>query len=334
MLDPKNGGFKMVANTLVVLGTGGTIAGRAGRAEDVLGYTAGQVPVSDLLAGVVLPKGWLVECVQVAQVDSKDMGVAVWRALLGHVQQQLLRPEVGGVVITHGTDTLEETAYLLHAALPAHKPVVMTCAMRPANAPAPDGPQNLADALLLAAHPGASGVVVVCAGQVFAGSEVQKRHTYRLDAFDAGDAGPLGVVEAGCFRQWRQWPLSPPGAETLLMRLLDTAVWPRVFWVTSHAGADPLAVRRWLPQGPGTEAACEGVLVAGTGNGTLHQALETSLQEATQCGLRVWITTRCHSGVVMGHAGQPWVDCPLPPSKARLALVFDLLLNPHQAACD
>lgn len=319
----------MVADTLVVLGTGGTIAGRAERAGDVLGYTAGQVPVGDLLAGVPQPPGWGVECHQVAQVDSKDMGEHVWRPLLAAVAAHLARPEVGAVVVTHGTDTLEETAYLLHAALPVDKPVVLTCAMRPASAPAPDGPQNLADALVVASTPGARGVVVACAGQVFSGLEVQKRHTYRVDAFDAGDAGALGVVEAGRYRQWRNWPASPTAAADLYQALLNAPLWPRVIWVTSHAGFDSGWVRRLLPTASEDNGACDGLLVAGTGNGTLHQQLEDALAEAQASGIRVWVTTRCHAGVVMGHAPLPWTDCLLPPAKARLALVFDLLLKPR-----
>ena len=104
---------------LVVLGTGGTIAGRARAAGDNVGYTAGEVGVADLLAGVSdmagrLPAlaGWALEAEQVAQIDSKDMGPVVWRALLERVAHHLARPEVAGVVVTHGTDTLEETAWL------------------------------------------------------------------------------------------------------------------------------------------------------------------------------------------------------------------------------
>lgn len=318
----------MAADTLVVLGTGGTIAGRATAAGDVLGYTAGQVPVGDLLSGVDVPPGWCIECHQVAQLDSKDMGEHVWRPLLAQAQAHLERPEVGGLVLTHGTDTLEETAYLLHVALSAHKPVVVTCAMRPATATAPDGPQNLADALLLATCPGAAGVVVVCAGLVFSGLEVQKRHTYRLDAFDAGDAGPLGVVEAGRYRQWRAWPTVPDNARGVQACLLSATQWPRVVWLTSHAGFDGEVVDRLVAPGTDKRLGCDGLLVAGTGNGTLHLALEKALRAAQAMGVRVWITTRCHSGVVMGHVGTAWPDCPLPPAKARLALVLDLLLHP------
>jgi L-asparaginase len=106
-----------------------------------------------------------------------------------------------GVVITHGTDTLEETAFFLHSVLAPAKPVVLTCAMRPATALSPDGPQNVRDAIAVAATAGAQGVTVVCAGTVHSGVDVQKVHTYRLDAFASGDAGPIGYVEEGAVRR-------------------------------------------------------------------------------------------------------------------------------------
>ncbi len=140
---------------VVVLGTGGTIAGRASCASDNIGYTAAQVGVADLLASVpgldAVLAGHRLHSEQVAQVDSKDMGFALWQALASRISDHLAQPDVTGVVITHGTDTLEETAYFLHAVLPLalqnSKPVVLTCAMRPATALSPDGPQNLLDAV-------------------------------------------------------------------------------------------------------------------------------------------------------------------------------------------
>ena len=107
------------------------------------------------LAAVPALAGWLLEARQVAQLDSKDMDFATWQRVAAAVQQQLARPEVAGAVITHGTDTLEETAYFLHRVLAPAKPVVLTAAMRPATALAPDGPQNLFDAVQVAAAPGA-----------------------------------------------------------------------------------------------------------------------------------------------------------------------------------
>lgn len=331
-----------VATTVVVLGTGGTIAGRAQCRDDHTGYTAGQIGVQALLHGIPVPTGHHVEHEQVAQIDSKDMGPAVWRPLLARVQHHLQRPDVAGLVVTHGTDTLEETAYLLQRVLCPAKPVVLTCAMRPATALAPDGPQNLADALLVAAHPGARGVVVVCAGRAHRADAVQKIHPYRLDAFSSGDAGPLGQVEQGRLTLWRAWPAAAEVAgfngnpwpspqhqhDELLPRLLAAEGWPRVETIVSHAGADGVLVRALLAYvGPGV-APLRGLVVAGTGNGTLHQDLQVALQQAQAQGVVVWRTTRCAQGrVVPGDApeqdGIPAIALPL--AQARLALQLALL---------
>src|SRR4051794_9743617 len=125
---------------VVVLGTGGTIAGKAASIGDNIGYTAGQVGVADLLGGIEPPAGVTLVAEQVAQLDSKDMSFEVWQKLAQRCAHWLARPDVAGIVITHGTDTLEETAFFLHSVLAATKPVVLTCAMRPATALAPDGP--------------------------------------------------------------------------------------------------------------------------------------------------------------------------------------------------
>jgi L-asparaginase len=325
-----NKGDVMAVDRLVVLGTGGTIAGQASRPDDTVGYTAGVVPVDALLARVALPGGWRVTCEQVAQVDSKDMGPLVWRALLGRVAHHLAQPDVGGLVITHGTDTLEETAYLVQAVLNPAKPVVLTCAMRPASAPSPDGPLNLADALRVASEPGARGVVVVCAGRIHGALEVQKVHPYRLDPFDSGDAGVVGCLEAGQVRLWRPWPdLAQDFDAGLLTRLLASQDWPRVVWVTNHGGNDGLLVRSLLAaQAAGRQdRPVAGVVVAGTGNGSLHEDLASALQAAQAAGLTVWVTTRCAQGRVLPHGRDDrlWTRTTLPPAKARLALMLALV---------
>src|SRR5512139_1935809 len=112
------------ARTIVVLGTGGTIAGTAASTGDNVGYTAAQIGVAQLVSAVPALRAVALECEQVAQVDSKDMGFAVWRSLALRVQHHLAREEVGGVVVTHGTDTLEETAHFLQRVLAPAKPVV------------------------------------------------------------------------------------------------------------------------------------------------------------------------------------------------------------------
>src|SRR5690349_5601679 len=189
-----------IPQRVLVLGTGGTIAGRAASSDDNIGYVAGQVGVAELLSGIEAPPGIALEAEQIAQVDSKDMEFSIWCALARRCAQALADPAVDGIVITHGTDTLEETAFFLHSVLAASKPVALTCAMRPATALSPDGPQNVRDAIAVAATAGAHGVSVVCAGVVHAAVDVQKTHTYRLDAFASGDAGPLGFVEEGQVR--------------------------------------------------------------------------------------------------------------------------------------
>ncbi len=135
---------------IVILGTGGTIAGTAASPADAIGYTAAQLGVAQLVAGVPALAGLPLESEQVAQLDSKDMDFATWQRLAQRVAAHLARDEVQGVVITHGTDTLEETAYFLHRVLAPAKPVVLTAAMRPATSLQADGPQNLLDAVTLA----------------------------------------------------------------------------------------------------------------------------------------------------------------------------------------
>ena len=320
---------------LVLLGTGGTIAGRADQRSDHVGYRAGEVAVADLLDGIPVPPGWRVQAEQLAQIDSKDIGPGVWRLLLARVRDLLGHPDVGGLVITHGTDTLEETAYLLQRVLAPAKPVVLTCAMRPATALVPDGPQNLADALVVAAEPGARGVVAVCAGRIHSSLEVRKVHHYRLEAFDSGDAGPLGLVEQGACTLFQPWPVADAQDCSLrldwLNRLLGPQPWPRVECLFSHGAADGWLVRALLAQdaAQGRERVdrLQGLVVAGTGNGTLHADLLAALLEAQAAGLRVWRTTRCASGrvVLAGSSPEPIPAVALPPAQARLALLLDLL---------
>lgn len=318
----------MKEEKIVVLGTGGTIAGRAASAADNIGYKAGEIPVSELLGDVPMPAGFAVEAVQVAQIDSKDMSDDVWRRLLQVTQRHLVRPDVHGLVVTHGTDTLEETAYLLQRVLNPAKPVVLVSAMRPAMATLRDGPQNLADGLRLAATPGACGVVAVCAGRVHSALDVRKVHNHRLDAFDSGDAGPVAALEEGRLTLWRPWPQTPENFQPgLLDRLLAAAVWPRVEWITSHGGLSGAVVRALLLQ---NQAATEnrplrGLVVAGTGNGTLHADLQAALLEAKALGVEVWRTTRCANGRVIEGADCPIPATPLPPAKARLELMLRLL---------
>jgi len=304
---------------IVILGTGGTIAGTAKTASDGVGYTAAQLRVEDLLAAVPALAEQRMEARQVAQLDSKDMDFATWQRLAITVQQQLERPEVTGIVITHGTDTLEETAYFLHRVLAPNKPVVLTAAMRPATALAPDGPQNLFDAVQVAAQPGARGVVVAFAGRVHDAVQVRKTHSYRVDAFESVDGALVARVEEGAVRQVGRWPA---GDALGLARIAAPAErWPRVDIVMNHAGADGAVVRAlWA-------AGIDGLVAAGTGNGTLSRGLDAALREAELGGVRVLRSTRCDAGPVMDLPGLLASAGALSPVKARIELILALLAD-------
>lgn len=316
------------ASRLVVLGTGGTIAGRATQANDNVGYVAGQVAVSDLVAMVPALAVRPLDVEQVAQINSKDMVLGVWQSLAARVAVHLDRPEVAGIVITHGTDTIEETAFLLQTLLRPSKPVVLTCAMRPATALVPDGPQNLSDAAAVALHPEARGVVVVCAGRIHGAIDVAKVHPYKTDPFDSGDAGALGCVEEAQLRMFRPWPAAVEQGThdaAALQRLLGSATLPRVELIFSHANADGEMVRALLGHSVAA-GRLRGIAVAGTGNGTVHGDLLVALTQAQSFGVEVVVASRCAQGRVVPHEGQPLPDSAgLSPVKARLALALRLL---------
>ena len=303
---------------VVVLGTGGTIAGTGASAGDNLGYSAAQLGAAQLVVSIPALANLPIEVEQIAQIDSKDMGFAVWRALAVAVDRHLARPDVTGIVITHGTDTLEETGYFLQRVLAPTKPVVLVAAMRPATSLQADGPQNLIDAMVVAREPGARGVVAVLAGVVHSALDVRKVHAYRLDAFGSGDAGPLAQIEAGRLRRHREWPA---GDAIGLARLPgDGAGWPVVEIVTSHCGAQGALVRALR------EAGVHGIVLAATGNGSVHHVLEAALLDAQAGGVAVLRATRCLDGSVID-AGQPALPSAgaLTPVQARVELILQLL---------
>ncbi len=307
-----------MGKTIVVLGTGGTIAGTAARADDHVGYVAAQIGVDRLIAAIPALAAAPLEHEQVAQIDSKDMDFAVWHALAGRVGHHLARPDVAGVVATHGTDTLEETAYFLQRVLAPRKPVVLTGAMRPASSSQADGPGNLWDAVRVARESGACGVTVAMAGEVHGAFDVRKVHASRVDAFASGDAGPVARIEGERVHMLRPWPVGtglglgclPPSPEG----------WPWVEIIASDAGADGRVVRALC------EAGVQGLVVAATGNGTVHRALHAALLEARRRGVPVLRSTRCVLGGVLSRDDDTLPGAGvLTPAQARVALLLQLL---------
>ncbi len=306
---------------VVILGTGGTIAGTSAVPGDNVHYRAAQLGVQQLIAAVPGLAGHALEAEQVAQVDSKDMDFAIWLALARRLEFHLARVEVAGIVITHGTDTLEETAYFVQRVLAPRKPVVFTAAMRPATALLRDGPQNLFDAVCVARVDGALGVVAVLAGAVHSALHVRKAHSYRIDAFDSGEAGLLGRVEEGRLLRFREWP---QGVAIGLARLPeDPAAWPVVEIVTGLAGSSGALVHAALAQG------VHGLILAGPGNGSVHHALDAPFRNAQARGVRVWRSTRSGDGPVFDEPDVPFPSAgALTPVQARIEMMLQLMAPP------
>lgn len=335
---------------IIVLGTGGTIAGTAASSSDHTGYTAAQLGVDALLRAVpglqAALKGSVLKSEQVAQLDSKDMDFETMLQLAKRCAFHLAQQDVKAIVITHGTDTLEETAYFLHRVIPPElqsKPVVMTCAMRPATSTEADGPRNLRDAVTLAADAQARGVLVVCAGQVHHALAVQKTHSYALDAFSSGDValgelGALGQVHQGVvlwhaaskaiFEKNEPLALVKHASSAMHLIVKERVTWPRVEILMNHTQASGAVVRALLMDSTLASSALDGhgplrgIVVAGTGNGTVSQALQTALSQAKEQGVQMVVASRCAWGGVRDN------DVPTQPLsavKARVELVLNLL---------
>jgi L-asparaginase len=320
------------SNTVLLLGTGGTIAGTAPDALRVTGYESAQIGIDQIahavpgLAESLAADGIRLQAEQVAQIDSKNMEPAVWQRLARACAAHLARDEVCGVVVTHGTDTLEETAWLLHRVLAPAKPLVLTAAMRPATAISADGPGNLLDAMRVAARGLVPGVSVAMAGAVWHPQGLRKGHTMRTDAFWAGDAGPLGRLDDGVWRLFRTMPaIAALGIDAIAAA---PAGWPRVEIVTQHAGSDGRIVDLLVEDG------VRGLVIAGTGHGTVSDRLAAALARARAAGVAVVLASRCAAGPVLASAGERagvGASGELAPPQARMELLLDLLRGDRAA---
>src|SRR6185436_18712660 len=184
---------------VIILATGGTIAG-AGTASDRAGYTAGKIPIDDLIGSIpTVKKIATITGEQVASVGSQDMTVDIWKKLAIRINEIFKNNEADGIVITHGTDTQEETAYFLDLVVTSDKPVVLTGSMRPATAISADGPKNLYDAITVAVNPKSKGkgVMVSFNEGIYDGRDVMKLSTTKTNAFGSPNTGPIGQAYDG-----------------------------------------------------------------------------------------------------------------------------------------
>lgn len=310
---------------VLVLATGGTIAGSAASLEDVTGYRSGVIGIDELLSAVPGLGAFAdVHGEQLCNIDSKDMTDEILMRLAARVNEIFADDEADGVVITHGTDTMEETAFYLSLTVNAEKPVVLTGAMLPATARNADGPWNLLDAVRVAARPESAdkGVLVVMNGKIFAAKEVTKIHTTRIDAFASPDSGPLGHVDGNgvVFERTPNLPRLHFPAESSP---------PRVDILYGHEGDDGALVEAAL------RAGAKGIVYAGMGNGNIPDKAEKALAKASEKGIVVVRASRSNSGPVLpadsSYTAAGFIDSGvLNPQKARVLLRLALIQTADQ----
>lgn len=278
-----------------IIATGGTIAGAAGSAAVTVGYKAGELTVEQLIASV--PElGSLARLTgeQLCNIDSKDMQEEIWLRLAKRVHEVAKRKDVDAIVITHGTDTMEETAYFLQKVLHTDKPVVLTAAMRPATAISADGPMNLWEAVRTAADKSSAqrGVLVVMNGQINSAETVTKTNTQTLQSFQSLGSGPAGIIAGGKIF-WRQRP-SSAGTKISDLSLQHVSQLPKVRIIYGYVGGDDgLFLKAALDDG------AKGIVYAACGNGSIPERMESMLQKAVASGVMVVIGSRCKEGIVL-----------------------------------
>ena len=310
---------------VVVLATGGTIAGAA--ASDVTaGYTSGQVGVEQLLAAVPQAgKLAVLSGEQISNIGSQDMEDAVWLKLARRVSELVASDDVEGVVITHGTDTIEETAYFLNLVVRTAKPVVLTAAMRPSTALSADGPLNFYNAVAVAADPSAAdrGVLVVVNDWIHGASAITKTNTTAVQTFASPLRGLIGTVAYGAIEYYRL----PAGRHGLKSEFsIDgVAQLPRVDIVYAHAGMDGSLIDA------AAKAGAKGIVVAGVGNGNMTKAALTALAAQAKKGVVCVRSSRVPTGRVSRNvevdddATGTVASEELNPAKARVLLKLALL---------
>ncbi len=253
-------------------------------------YRAGQIGIETLLAEArALGLGMACEGRQIAAIGSQDIGWAEWEVLHRECTAALADDSIAGVVITHGTDTAEETAFLLDRTLPAGKPVVLTGAMRPADALGSDGMRNLATALRVAGDAGAGGrgVLVAMGDQVFAARDVRKAATQGPEAFRGFPRGSIAAVSPSSL----EW-FGPPARSGEPAQFVWPAALPRVDVIYAGAGMDRALVDGALAAG------AAGIVLAGLGQGNAPIAVLKALGEAAARGIAVVRSSRVDQGLV------------------------------------
>lgn len=313
---------------IIILATGGTIAGQ-GTNVDRAGYIPGKLSIRDLLSDIPsINKIADVKGEQVASIGSYDMTIEIWIKLARRINEIFANNEADGIVVTHGTDTQEETAYFLNLTVKSDKPVVLTGAMRPATAISADGPKNLYDAILVASDPQSKGkgVIVSFDETLYDGKNVVKMNTTHVNAFDSPNTGPIGQVYDGKVIYYSQ-PFQKENVDPHFdISRLDSL--PNVEIVYLYVDASVVAINAFINN------KTDGLIIAGVGNGCINKNVLQAVGTAVKKGIIVVRASRVPSGRVT-QFNQVFDDKKLGtiagddlnPQKARILLMLALTIT-------
>jgi len=310
---------------VVILATGGTIAGSAA-ASTSAGYQSGAVAVDALIAAVPTLKDIAdVSGEQIASIGSQDMNDEVWLKLAKRVNEILAKPDVAGIAITHGTDTMEETSYFLNLVTKSDKPVVLTGSMRPSTAMSADGPLNIYNAVAIAADPTARGrgCLVTVDDDIHSGHDIVKTHTTDVGTMASGEAGLVGATLFGK----QTWYRSPSCVHTSKseFRIEGVNALPRVDIVYAHANMSPDIITSAVEHG------AKGIIMAGVGDGNMTKPAVDAMKEAIAKGVVVVRSSRTNGGIIRRNIELnddelgTVASMELNPAKARVLLQLALM---------
>lgn len=313
--------FIFALPNIAVLATGGTIAG-TGTSATGSAYTAGKVEVNHLIKAVpTLANIANITPFQIASIGSQDMSDEVQLKLAKTINKDC--DKFDGFVITHGTDTLEETAYFLQLTNQCHKPIVLVGAMLPSTALGADGPRNLYNAVVTASDPKTSeqGIVVAMNNIVITARDVIKTNTVQVDTFKPANYGIIGTI----FNNQVNYTTHPPQSnQNVPFDITHITTLPKVGIVYNHSGVDSTQADALI------KAGYRGIVSAGVGNGNIHKDLWKALELATEKGIIVVRSSRVPTGATTKNGevddiAQHWVSAgDLNPQKARILLQLSL----------
>ncbi|AMK26983.1 L-asparaginase [Campylobacter jejuni] len=315
--------MKKAKSRIAILGTGGTIAGFIDSTIATTGYAAGAIDIDVLIKAVPQIRDLAdISWEQIANIDSSNMCDEIWLRLAKKIAK-LFAEGIDGVVITHGTDTMEETAYFLNLTIKSDKPVVLVGAMRPSTAISADGPKNLYNAVALVVNKEAKnkGVMVAINDKILSARGVVKTHSLNVDAFSSPDFGDLGyIVDGKVFFYNNVTKAHTKNAPFDVSKLTSL---PKVDILYSYSNDGSGVAAKAL-----FEHGTKGIVVAGSGAGSIHKNQKDVLKELLKKGLKVVVSSRVVAGCVAVSDSDEKLGFisaeDLNPQKARVLLMLAL----------